>query len=301
MSKHHEGQPPVIQFPPLATDGNYESRAADRIGPILPVRVELLRQLGRKRTQFSLGFMVLLPVILAIAFHFGSENAGPSSSSFIDMAQSSASNFMMVALFFSASFLLIVVVSLFFGDTIAAEASWSSLKYLLALPVPRARLLRQKIVVAALLTVGAVALLTFTSYGMGLLLYGNGPLITPVGETFTGSAIFIRLLLVTSYILIYLLWVAGLATLMTVATNVPLGAVGGAVLLTILSQILDQITALGDLRNFLPTHHAFSWTAAMSHPIDWATLTEGAFSALSYAIILVTAAFLVFRRKDITS
>ena len=62
----------------------------------------------------------------------------------------------MVSLFFSASFLLIVVISLFFGDTIASEASWSSLRYLLAMPVPRIRLLRQKVLVAGLLSVLAL-------------------------------------------------------------------------------------------------------------------------------------------------
>lgn len=267
----------------------------------LPIRVELARQLRRRRTQLSLGFMVLLPIILVTAFALGSDSAGPSTSSMIDLAQSSAANFVIVTMFFSASFLLIVVISLFFGDTIASEASWSSLKYLLAMPVPRARLLRQKIAVAGILSLASLAVLAGVAAAIGLIAYGGGALTTPTGETFSGSATAWRLVLVVAYIGVQLAWVAGLATLMTVSTDIPLGAVGSAVLLSIVSQILDQITALGDLRDYLPTHYSFAWTGAMVDPINWSDMTRGAFSSLAYATVLVAAAFWIFRRKDITS
>ena len=55
---------------------------------------------------------------------------------------------MVFTLFASTSFLLVVIVALFAGDTVPSEASWSSLRYLLAAPVRRERLLRQKLIVA---------------------------------------------------------------------------------------------------------------------------------------------------------
>ena len=88
----------------------------------------------------------------------------------------------MFALFASASFLLVVVVALFFGDTVASEASWSSLRYLLAAPIPRARLLRQKAVVAAMLSVGAIVLLPVVALLVGSLAYGTGNLVSPTGS-----------------------------------------------------------------------------------------------------------------------
>jgi ABC-2 type transport system permease protein len=285
----------------LPTLGEARRSAEFRGERTLPIRVEWARQLRRRRTQIALAFMVLLPLILWLAFTLGSSDAGPSASSFIDLAQSSAANFAMVTLFFSSSFLLIVVVSLFFGDTVASEASWSSLKYLLALPVPRMRLLRQKLVVAAALSAAAIVILVGVAAIVGVLAYGTGPLSTPTGETFSGTTVWVRVALVTVAMSAQLAWVAGLAFLMTVATNVPLGAVGTAVLLSIVSQILDQITALGDLRNWLPTHFSFAWTGAMVEPIDWFSMTRGAFQSVTYAAVFIAAAFLVFRRKDITS
>ncbi len=164
-----------------------------RIGHTLPVRVELSRQLRRRRTQFALGFMALLPIILVIAFAFGTNTGGRGAVSLVDLATSGAINFAMVSLFFSASFLLIVVISLFFGDTIASEASWSSLRYLLAMPIPRTRLIRQKVLVAGLLSAAALIILPVVALMIGGIAYGWNPLSTPVGEQFTFGEGLIRL------------------------------------------------------------------------------------------------------------
>lgn len=272
-----------------------------RANHTLPVRVELARQLRRRRTLFALGFMVALPIILWISFSVGSQNTGGRGNSFVDLAQAGAANFALVSLFFSTSFLLIVVISLFFGDTIASEASWSSLRYLLAMPVPRVRLLRQKVLVAGILSLLALVLLPITAWIVGALAYGTGPLTTPIGDEFAAGTGLVRLLLVVGYVALQLTWVAGLAFLLSVTTDAPLGAVGGAVLLSILSQILDQITALDTLRNWLPTHYSLAWTGAVVQPVRWDDMVRGGFSALAYAVIFFALAVWRFRRKDITS
>jgi ABC-2 type transport system permease protein len=274
-----------------------------RAGHTLTVRVELMRQLQRKRTQLSLGFMIVLPLILWLAFSVGGTSGGSNSkgTTYVDLATAGAANFAMVALFFSASFLVIVVISLFFGDTIASEASWSSLRYLLAMPVPRLRLLRQKILVAGLLSLAALVLLTLTAYIVGLIAYGTGPLSTPIGDGFDTSSGLLRIAVVVGYLAVQLTWVAGLAFLLSVVTDAPLGAVGGAVLISILSQILDQIDALKSVRLWLPTHYGTAWTGALVDPIRWDDMVRGAFSGLVYAVIFVGVAALRFRRKDITS
>ena len=143
--------------------------------------------------------MVVLPLILAGAFALGSDDSS-GGGSFVDLAQSGAANFVMVTLFFSASFLLIVTTALFFGDTIASEASWSSLRYLLAIPVARRRLLRQKFLVAGLLSLACVLVLTLVAAVLGLVLYGSHPLTTPAGESFGGAGALVRLALVVGYI-----------------------------------------------------------------------------------------------------
>ncbi|WP_338051930.1 ABC transporter permease [Pseudonocardia acidicola] len=267
----------------------------------LPVRVELVRQLKRRRTQVAFALVALLPVILWAAFQLSSDGPPTGSLNLVDLAKGSATNFSVFALFASAGFLLVVVVALFFGDTVAAEASWSSLRYLLAAPIPRARLLRQKAVVAALLSLAALLLLPVVALIVGSLAYGTGDLVSPTGESLGFATAAGRVLLGALYIAVNLSWVAGLAILLSVSTDAPLGAVGGAVMASIVSQILDQITALDNLRNYLPTHYGTAWSALLSQQVDWGDMTRGVFSAITYAAVFGALAAWRFSRKDITS
>ena len=272
-------------------------RAADT----LRLRVELVRQLRRRRTQIALGFLALLPFILLAAFELGSDGSGNTSGGLVDLATTSGANFTIFALFASSGFLLVVVIALFFGDTVASEAAWSSLRYLLAAPVPRARLLRQKALVSALLTAVALVVLPGVAIGVGVLFYGTGDALSPTGDSLPFGTALVRIALALGYLFVHLSWVAALAMLLSVSTDAPLGAVGGAVLLSILSQILDSITALGDLRDYLPTHYAFAWADLLASDVDWSQMAWGAFSAISYAAVFGLLAWRRFATKDITS
>jgi ABC-2 type transport system permease protein len=272
-----------------------------RAARTLPVRVELARQLRRRRTQLALGFLVLLPFLLLIAFKIGNGSSNRNSGQFVDLATQSASNFTVFALFASAGFLLIVVVALFFGDTVASEASWSSLKYLLAIPVPRGRLLRQKAIVAGILSLIGLVLLPAVSLLVGVIWYGSGDMVGPTGEALPFGVSVGRIGLTVAYLAVHLLWVAGLALLLSVSTNAPLGAVGGAVLASILSEILDSITALGGLREYLPTHYVYAWSDLLSSSVDWGDIARGLLSALVYGVIFFALAARRFATKDITS
>jgi len=273
----------------------------------LTFATELRRQASRRRTQFTLGFMLLLPLIILLAFEFGRSNGGGGGGSrgqfaaLADIATSGGLNFALFTLLVSASFLLVVVVALFCGDSVASEASWGSLRYLLAIPVPRGRLLGSKLQVSLLYSLVALVVLTCTALVAGTLRYGWHPLQTTVaGEIASGPAL-VRLLGILAYLAVTLLVVAGLAFLLSVSTDAPLGAVGGAVLLQIVSSILDQITALGSLRVVLPTHYSDAWLGLLSNPIQTDDMVKGAISALLYASFFFGWAWHHFARKDVLS
>lgn len=280
--------------------------AGYRAGRTLTFATEFARQWRRKRTQLALGFMVVLPIILLIAFELGGEDDDGRSgrgqfSQLSDAAISGGLNFAMFALFVSASFLLVVVVALFHGDTVASEASWGSLRYLLAVPVPRARLLGIKLAVA--LSYSALAILTLlgTALLLGTLRYGWHPLQSGIAAEIPAGEGTLRLLATAGFLGINMLVVAGLAFLLSVLTDAPLGAVGGAVLLYIVSSILDQITALGELRNFLPTHFAQAYLGLLTTPMQFDDIIKGTISAVCYFAAFCALAFYRFSRKDVVS
>lgn len=150
-----------------------------RAAATLPLRVELVRQLRRRRTVLALGFLVLLPLLLWLAFEIGRDDDDRGGATLVDLATASGSNFVVFTMFSTVSFLLVVVVALFFGDTVASEASWSTLRYLVAAPVPQGRLLRQKALVAALLSTFALVLLPAVAMAVGVVAYGAGDLVSP--------------------------------------------------------------------------------------------------------------------------
>jgi ABC-2 type transport system permease protein len=269
--------------------------------PPLPLSAEIGRQLRRRRTIGIFTVLTVLPLVLLLAFWLGDGGNDSGERGFVDLAQESGANLVIFTLFASTSFLLVVIVALFAGDTVPSEASWSSLRYLLAAPVRRERLLRQKLVVAMLSSVVAFGFLPAWTLVVGGIAYGWGPYVGPTGSQIGWPEFAGRLLIIVGYLLLVMSVVGAFAFMLGVLTDAPLAAVGGAVLLMILCAILDSITALGSIRNGLPGHYAYAWSDALAPTVDFSDMVTGALWSIGYAIVAVWFAFWYFLRKDITS
>ncbi|GAA3796697.1 ABC transporter permease [Sphaerisporangium flaviroseum] len=271
-------------------------------GRTLPLRVEIVRQFKRRRTLVMFGVLLALPWILVVAFSLGPGPGQQNSLRLSDLATQGGLNFAAFVLSVSATLLLVVAVALFCGDTVASEASWASLRYLLAAPVPRDRLLRQKLVVALGYSAAAVISLPLMALLAGTVAFGWNDIHLPgSGEMIPASTVLPRFGIVIGYALVNQLVVAALAFLLSVSTDSPLGAVGGAVGLVIVSNILQAVEALGVIREFLPTFWSTAWLDALSPELDWSGMIKGSSLSVTYAAILMALAFRRFRRKDVVS
>lgn len=270
----------------------------------LTFATEFRRQLTRRRTWWTLTLLALLPVVIFVAFSIGAGNGDDDSGNafaLADFATVGAGNFALFALLVTSNFLILVVVALFCGDTIASEGQWGSLRYLLAIPVPRGRLLAVKFGVGLTFSAIAIVVLTAASYLVGFLAYGWEPLVAPLGGEIDATAALWRVLGVAGYLAVTMLVVAALAFMLSVMTDAPLAAVGGAVLLHIMSNILNAVTALGDLRDLLPTRYAQAWLGLLSQPAQFDEMVRGVVVSLVYAVVFTVVAFVRFNRKDVTS
>jgi ABC-2 type transport system permease protein len=249
-----------------------------RAGRTLPLRVELVRQLKRRRTLVMGGILAALPFVLVVAFAIGGDGDGGSGNriNLMDTATASGANFAAVNLFVSAG-------------------------YLLAAPVPRARLLWSKLVVGLGLSLAAMVLLPVVALAVGTAAYGWGPLQIPTGGSLDTGTAAQRLVVVVAYVFVSQLVTAGLAFWLSTKTDAPLGAVGGAVGLTIVGNVLDAVTALGDWRHFLPAHWQFAWADAVQARPEWSGMIQGTAISVTYALVLFALAFRGFARKDIVS
>ena len=273
-----------------------------RPGRTLRLRVEARRQLRRRRTMIVAALLVALPFILIAAFAIGgTPGDGANGPTLIDTATKSGANFAATCLFVSAGFVLVVPVALFCGDTVASEAGWSSLRYLLAAPVPRSRLLGVKLTVALGFSAVALFLLPAVALAAGTVAYGWGDLELPTGGAVPSGSALPRLAIAAAYIFVGQLVTGALAFWLSTVTDAPLGAVGGAVGLTIVGNVLDAVTALHKWRDVLPAHWQYSWLDAVQPTIEWTGMLQGISISVSYALVLAALAFRGFRTKDIVS
>ncbi len=267
------------------------------------MRDELARQLTRRRVQVVLGAMVLIPLALAAIYGLrGAPELAPGAApQLVHLAASSSLAFTVFVLYMCAPLLLVAVAAAFAGDAFASEASWGSLRYLLAAPVPRRRLLARKLGAALALATGATVLMVATSLAAGAVLFGWHPLDTPAGgELATGDGL-VRVLVATAYVLATLVPFACIALLFAVLLDSPLGSVGVAVGVAVVSQILDVVPTLGDLRVALPTHYALAWTDLFVDPPLPDDLAAGTLQAACYAVVACALAWWRFAARDVTS
>lgn len=271
----------------------------------LPWRAELGRQLRRRRTVWAFVLLLALPVVLVAAFAIGGSgppSASPTSGSrLVDLAKAGSANFTVFSTSASASFLLVVLATLFVGDTVPAEASWSTLRYLLVAPVPRARLLTSKLVVAMGTMAFSVFLLVAWSMLVGGVAYGWAPFTNPAGGVIAWGDFLPRMAVVVSYLVVTLAQAAAIAFWLGVRTDAPLAAVGGAVMVTIVASILGQIETLGGWRNGLPMYYDRAWQDLLSPQVDWTSMRHGVLWSTFYTVLFLGVAYRTFRRKDILS
>jgi ABC-2 type transport system permease protein len=265
--------------------------------------VELRRQFKRRRTIGVFVAMAALPLILIAALHLGSGDGGGRNReiNLVDVATASGLNFTLFVLFAASGFFLVVVFALFYGDTVASEAQWGSLRYTLATPVPRRRLLRQKWYAALVMSIGAFLTLVVVSVVAGGLFYGFSDVTTPVGLSIAQGDALLRLAGMVGYLTIHLLVVGALAFWLSTVTDAPLAAVGGAVFTMIVFAILEQVTQLGSIRNYFPSAYGISWTDLLQTPVDSGDLFRGVIQSLIYIGVLTGLGFVHFARRDVTS
>lgn len=273
-----------------------------RAGAPLSFAAEWQRQVGRRRTLWIAVVLLALPVIFVAAFALDDDPPRPGAGTrMVDLATSSGANFTVFALFVAAELLVFIVAALLVGDPVPAEASWSSLRYLLTAPVGRARLLTSKLLVGLSHVLISVVVLVTWSLAIGVVMYGVGPFSIPGGGQIGWGDLAPRLLVAVGYLFVITLPIAALAFLIGVGTDTPLAAVGGSLVVLIVAGILDTIDALGDWRKGLPTHYNRAWTDLLQPEVDWTAMRHGVLWALLWTVVVVALAYRRFGRKDVLS
>ena len=268
------------------------------------LRSELFLIFGRRRNWAGLAVLAAVPVIIAIAVRVegGPGDGGPGGGP--DFFASITSNGVFVAFAALAAELglfLPIAVSAISADSVAGEAHTGTLRYLLAVPVGRVRLLAVKYTAIVIFGFAATLLVAAVGTVIGLALFGGGPVTLLSGSQVPLGAGLLRLLAVCVYLAVGLAALAAVGLFVSTLTEQPIGATIATVMLCVASFILDSIPQLEWLHPYLLTHWWTAFGDLLRDPIETSSLRSGVLSAVAYVVIFTSAAWARFADKDVTS
>jgi ABC-2 type transport system permease protein len=280
------------------------------------IRVELVKLVRRPRSWVSIALLCGLPVLVAV-FVAVTHLAPPPGQgpALLSAVLSSGSLYPAAALAIVLPIFLPVAVAVVAGDSIAGEAGSGTLRYLLARPVGRTRLLAAKLVTLIVYTLAAVVLVAVTAYLTGILLFGSQPVAaTPGGLTTSNIAatslsgtglspadIALRTVGAVSFIAVSMLGVGAIALFLSTVTDSALGAALGALAALITSEVLVTLSAASAVNPYLPTRYWLAWIDFFRDPIVWRNIERGYAVQGVYVLVFLAAAWAHFATKDITS
>ena len=264
------------------------------------LRSELKIIFGRRRNIAGLAVLAVVPVILAIAVRVSSPSQGDGPN-FVSAIAGNGLFVAFAALALELPLFLPLAVSAISGDSVAGEANLGTLRYLLAIPAGRTRLLGIKYTAIMIFALVATFIVAAVGTIMGLALFGGGDMILLSGtQTSMADGIW-RLALTTLYLAAQLSALGAIGLFISTLTEQPIGATIAVVLVNVMMFILDSIAQLSWLHPWLLTHWWTAFGDLLRDPIATESISRGLTTALVYAGVFWLAAWARLSTKDISS
>ena len=266
------------------------------------LRSELRLVFGRRRNQILLLVLALVPVLVGVAIRVSTGEAEPGEGPpFLDRVSGNGLFLSFTGLATVVPFFLPLTVGVVSGDAVAGEAQTGTLRYLLTVPVSRARVLAVKY--GALVAFAAVASFLVAAVGLvvGWALFPTGDVTLLSGTTITPGAAVGRAALVALYVTASLAGLAAIGLAVSTFTEVPVGAMATTVVLAITSQILDAIPQLSWLHPWLFSHHWLAFGDLLRDPVPTDAIVDGLVLQAGWIAVALTVAWSRFTTRDITS
>jgi ABC-2 type transport system permease protein len=268
-------------------------------------RAELRLVFGRKRNMILLAVTAVFPLIIGIALRLAAPHPqgggnGPGASFFNQLAGNGV--FMsFIALSTLLVLVLPVVVAVVAGDSVAGEAGYGTLRYLLAVPAGRTRLLAVKFATIVVFGLFATFVVSAVALVVGAILFPIGPVTLLSGTTISLASGLLRVLFVTLYVAAAMAALGAIGLAISTLTEHAIGAIAAIAILVVTSEVLDNVPQLAAVGPYLPTHWWLSFDSILRAPVDTSTLLKGLLSFGVYTVLFCSFAWARFTSVDVTS
>ena len=269
------------------------------------LRSELGLVFGRRRNIALLVVLAAVPVLLGSVLKVsplqsgnGGGNGGPA---FLNQVTGNGVFLAFLALVVESTLALPLAVAVVSGDAIAGEANRGTLRYLLTVPAGRTRLLGIKFTAIVAFCVAACLLVSAVAVTLGAILFPVGPVTLLSGTAVSLGAGLLRLLFVALYLAAAMAALGSIGLAISVFTEHPVGAIAAILVITVASEVADNVSQLGAIHPYLPTHWWLSFDALLRTPVAWPDLGHGLLSFGVYVLIFGSIAWAKFTTADVTS
>lgn len=253
----------------------------------------------RTRTRALLVVMFAIPFLLAVAVKINGGPSGGQGPTFLAQVSQNGVFAALAGLTVTLPFFLPLTVSVVSGDTLAGEASLGTLRYLLARPAGRTRLLGVK--AATVVAYCLAAALAVAAGGLigGAILFPLGKVVSLSG-TYLGLADGIgRTLLAAVVVGASLLGLGAIGLFVSTLTDQPVGAMAVTAGVAVLSLILDAVPQVAFIHPWLFTHRELAFGDLLRTPVVWGGIIRDLLLQLGYIAVFGSLAWARFTTKDV--
>jgi len=260
---------------------------------------ELRLIFGRRRNLAMLVLLAAIPVFIGIAVKVSTPRPGEGPP-FISELTNNGLFLAFTALAVCLPVFLPLATAVVTGDAVAGEAGAGTLRYLLAIPVSRTRLLMVKSLGVLTYVAAAVLLVTVCGLVTGLVLFRVDGFTLLSGDTVSVGNGLLRSAGVALYVLVDLVGLVAIGMFFSTLTEVPIGAMAATVVTAIVFAVLDSVPQLGSFRDILLTHHWLSFDELLRSSPDAGSLLRWSLLSLAYAAVFFSAAWARITTADVS-
>lgn len=243
--------------------------------------------------------LAMIPVLIALAVKFTSRVPSGRGPAFLDRIAENGLFVAVTGLVVSIPLFLPLTVGVVAGDTVAGEAGLGTLRYLLAAPAGRVRLLLVKYVGASVFCISAALTVAASGMAIGAVLFPIGPVTLLSGDTVGVPEAILRVLAIAAYVSVSLLGLSAVGLFLSTLTDVPVGAMAATVVTAVVSEVLNAIPQLEWLHPWLLSHHWLDFADLLRQPPSWDSFGSNALLQAAYIAVFGALAYGRFSSKDV--
>jgi ABC-2 type transport system permease protein len=260
---------------------------------------ELWALFRRARVLVLLAVMIAVPVLVTVAVAVSGGPALGRGPTFLDRVSHNGLFVGLASLTISVPLVLPLSVAVVAGDTIAGEANLGTLRYLLARPCGRVRLLLVKAATVVVYCVVASLVMAAAGMAAGFAAFPAGSVLTLSGGTLPVGQGVIRTLLASALVGLSMLGIAAVGLFVSTVTDVPVAAMAATVGVVIVSTVLGALPEVSAIHPWLVTHQWLSFADLFRAPVRWHDIGRNLMLQGAYVAVFGTAAWSRLTTRDV--